>query len=177
MAAPIAAAAAAEIATKNPKMAVGVVVGGVILVVLILGGVGFAYYKFGQKIGLFGDKHDRLAKERMQYFAKWQGFNPNYHIKYFNGQNTLSKQAYSYAKTIKDAWGTFNDDESAVKAALESIGSAQNLSAVAKAYQSSYNQSLRDAVAYHMDDNDEQDELIRIVRNYPDFKESDKRTK
>jgi hypothetical protein len=177
MAAPIAAAAAADIATKNPKMAVGVVVGGVILVVLILGGVGFAYYKFGQQVGLFGDKHDRLAKERMQYFAKWQGFNPNYYLKYFNGQTTLPKQAAMIAKDIENGLGYFNDDESQVYAAMESIGSAQNLSAVAKAYQSSFNKSLRDDMIEHLGNNEEQDKLIRIVRNYPDFKESDKRTK
>ena len=176
MPAPIAAAAAADIATKNPKMAAGVVVGGVILVVLILGGVGFAYYKFGQKIGLFDDKHDRLAKQRMNYLAKWQGLNPSYHKKFHDGANTLSKQPYLYAKQIEKAWSWFDDDESAVISALESIGSAQNLSAVAAAYQSSFGKSLRSDIANHMDDTDEQDDLIKTIRNYSDFKKSDKRT-
>jgi len=59
---------------------------------------------------------------------------------------------------------------------MESIGSAQNLSAVSKAYQSSFGKSLRNDIDNYMNTNDEQDKLIRIVRNYSDFKQSDKRT-
>jgi len=176
MAANLAAAAAAKYASENPKAVNGAVVGGIILVVLILGGVGFASYKMWQKIGLFDDKNDRLAKKRMLYFAKWQGFNPRYHEDYFSGMNTLNKQPYLFAEKINDSFGTFNDDESQFYAAMESIGSAQNLSAVSKAYQSSFGKSLRNDIDNYMNTNDEQDKLIRIVRNYSDFKQSDKRT-
>jgi len=176
MPAPVAAAAAAEFASKNPRAVGGIAIGGIILVIVILGGVGFAYYKIGQKFGLFDDKNDRLAKERMKYLLKWQGINPTYFKKFFGGADTLTKQPFAYAQDLKDSWGIINDNESKALASLEAIGSAQNLSAVAFAYQSSFGKSLRDDLAYYMDDNDEQDKLIRVIRNYPDFKLSDKRT-
>lgn len=176
MPAPVAAAVVADIATKNPKLVSGTLIGGAILVVLILGGVGFAYFKIAQKIGLIDDKNDRLAAERMKYLAKWQGLNPTYNQKFFSGQNTLQKQPISYAKELKDSWGVFNDNESKALATLESIGSAQNLSAVAFAYNASFGKSLRDDIQNYLSNNEEQDLLIRIVRNYSDFKQSDKRT-
>jgi hypothetical protein len=55
---------------------------------------------------------------------------------------------------------------------LEQIGSAKNLSAVAKRYAFLHGYSLRDDLLYHFDTLEERRKILSIIKNYPDYQES-----
>ena len=172
MAGPLVAATAIDALGKNPKAAKAVSYGTIGIVLLSMGISVFVGYKLLQKLGLIDDQSDRIAQKWQSFIQGWVGLNPNYWSSAPEYQTLTQSDVIRYRNQLKTSWGFWDDDESRAYAALEAIGSAANLSRVAQAYDIAYSKSLKEDILYHMDDNDEAVRLARIFINYPDFRQS-----
>jgi hypothetical protein len=141
----------------------------IIIGVVVLAAVGFGIYKLMQFLGAATSEDDRLLEKWNMFLERWQALNPNYAgLNYSLGQSQLIK----LTDELSDSFGLFDDDESRMYSALEQIGSAKNLSAVAKRYAFLHGYSLRDDLLYHFDTLEERRKMLSIFKNYPDYQES-----
>jgi len=172
MAGPLVAATAIDAIGKNPKAAKGIAFGTLALILLSMGATAYVGFKVLQKLGLVDDQSDRIARKWQGFIEGWVGLNPNYWDDANEDLTLTQSETVAYRDQIYSAWSRWNDDESRAYAALESIGSAANLSRVAEAYQVYYKKSLKSDILYYLDDKDEAVRLARIFINYPDFRKS-----
>lgn len=139
-------------------------------VILVLGVVGFGVYKLLQAAGVVKTEEEKLAERWADFLDRWQGFNPNYAKP---GEYQLSQsQIFQFAEMLDSGMGTFNDDETKLLSALELIGSAKNLSAVAKRYQVIEDGSLRQDLNNALNDVNERKKVLAAIKNYSDWDES-----
>jgi len=138
-----------------------------ISVILVLGGVAFGIYKLLQAAGIVKTEAEKLAERWADFLDRWQGFNPNYAKP---GQYNLSQsQIFQYADMLSDGMSWWNDDETKLLSALELIGTAKNLSAVAKRYQVIESSSLRQDLNEALNDVDERKKVLAVIKNYSDW--------
>jgi hypothetical protein len=135
------------------------VIGGVLLLVS-----GVAYFGIIRpilcKTGVVSCKNDKKILDLMKY----KGFNPNYSRP---SKTTIShSRAKKLAKKIKEAGGFFNDDEGGFYSVLEEIGSADNLSLVARMFSAKKYGSLAEYVMDHLDETEEIKRVKDILNSY-----------
>lgn len=119
---------------------------------LLLGAGLLAIIYFGilrpitNKLGLTQAAKDKILSQVSQLASGSNGWNPNFYkdytSKYSKWTLLTSVSASALAKKIYDAWGFFNDDESAIYAAFRSLRSQLMLSQVCDKYTQLYNRDL-----------------------------------
>lgn len=128
-----------------------------------------------EKLGLTKSPEDREREKDIDAAIKKDGWNPNFYKSYLTNPANAGKKVClktsasldALAKQISDAWGTFNDDENAIYAALRQLRSHVQLSQLCERYALRYKTDLLTRLKnqwYKWDDGLEPQEFIEVAK-------------
>lgn len=165
---------AASQATKNvsnslsPKTKTALLIGGGLLVGFIL--LKYANLSKGifQKIGLLDTQEEKDVKDYKTTQDYRKAFEPSYYKSAPAAMKQLSQaQLSALAKTIRGAFGFFNDNEEQIYGALRQVPTKADMSRLSEAYFNLYREDLYGALEDKLNDSDEMGMVINIVKSKP----------
>ena len=140
---------------------------------LIVGGLGLAYFGFLnpllKKLGLKKDTEEIEKEQSIIKAEKDAAFSPDY-WKVAPRPKTIfgaSPSAAQIAKEIKDSWGTFNDDETRIFAAVKRARTKTMFSQLVSAYRDLYKADLYNVFKDKLSES-EFFTIVKYVKDLPD---------
>ncbi len=151
----LAASAIANMETRDKLILAGV---GVVV-------LGVAYFGIVRPtLKTLGVIPDKKAIKNLAQIKDYKGFDPTYHSP---SKVTLSAdRAKILADQVWNATGWVNDKEDLFLSALTEVGTADNLSYLAKIFSIRHSASLGDHYGYYMDDKTEVERIKDILMTY-----------